>query len=394
MYELRCAYYQKTIETTLMKLVRFSVFLLCACLAANEIALAQFQRGPQVISPEVKEGKVTFRLLAPNAKAVRLNSSDMPGIGQGIECSKGDDGIWNVSVDAAPGYYRYTFSVDGLNVVDPRNPSTSESVSNVWSLVGVPGKEWMDTKDIPHGAVSEVNYFSKPLNRFRRMHVYTPPGYEGGEGTYPVLYLLHGAGDSDDSWTTVGRASFILDNLIASGKAKPMIVAMPAGHAGAFRMGGNTPDEFSQDFTEVLMPYIESHYRVKADRANRAMAGLSMGGGQTLNIGIPHLEKFAYLGVFSSGVFGIVPNPNAPPRQGPSFEEQHQKVLDDAALKDGLKLVWFATGKDDFLLETSRATVEMLKKHGFQVTYEEGDGGHTWIVWQNYLHTFATELFQ
>lgn len=355
---------------------------------------AQGPRGPQVVSPEVKDGKATFRLLAPKVQEVKLSSSDLPGVGQGLSLAKGEDGIWSVTVDAPPGYYRYHFNVDGVSVVDPRNAATSESVSNVWSLVSVPGKEWMDTKDVPHGAVSEVTYHSKALDRVRRMHVYTPPGYERGEGTFPVLYLLHGAGDSDDAWTTIGRASFMLDNLIAAAKAKPMIVVMPAGHAGPFRFGGTGPDDFAKDFTGDLMPYIESHYRVKTDRASRAMAGLSMGGGQTLNIGVPNLDKFAYLGVFSSGVFGIVPNPNAPARQGPSFEEQHQKILDDAALKEGLKLFWFATGKNDFLVETSRATVEMFKQHKFNVIYEEGDGAHTWIVWQEYLNKFAPLLFQ
>jgi len=356
---------------------------------------AQFQRGPQFVSPEVNDGKVTFRLLAPNAQKVRLSSSDLPSVGgQGIELAKGDEGVWSVTIDVIPGYYRYSFNLDGVTVVDPRNPATSESVSNVSSLLSVPGKDWMDTKDVAHGAVSEIHYFSKSLNRFRRMHVYTPPGYEGGEGTFPVFYLLHGAGDCDDSWTSIGRAAVILDNLISQGKAKPMIIVMPAGHAGPFRFGGNGPDEFAQDFTGDLMPYVENHFRVKTDRAGRGMAGLSMGGAQTLSIGIPELEKFAYLGVFSSGVFGIVPNPNAPPRQGPTFEEQYQKVLDDTKSREGLKLLWFATGKEDFLLETSRATVAMFKNHGFDVVYEEGEGGHTWIVWQEYLNRFAPLLFQ
>lgn len=378
-----------------MKLLQLYLLLLVVHLQASSPVLAQFQRGPQVVSPEIKEGKVTFRLLAPNVEKVRLSSSDLPSVGgRGVELTKGDEGIWSASVDAPPGYYRYTFNVDGVTVVDPRNPSTSESVSSVSSLLAIPGKQWMDTQDVPHGAVSEITYFSKSLNRFRRMHVYTPPGYEKGEGVFPVLYLLHGAGDSDDSWTTVGRASFILDNLIAAGQAKPMIVVMPAGHAGAFRFGASGPDEFAQDFAGDLMPYIEGNFRVKADRDSRAMAGLSMGGSQTLNIAIPSLEKFAYLGVFSSGVFGIVPNPNAPPRQGPSYEEQHQKVLDDTSIKEGLRLFWFATGKEDFLVETSRATVEMFKKHGFTVAYEEGEGGHNWIVWQQYLNQFAPKLFQ
>src|SRR5262249_1771668 len=184
------------------------------------------------------------------------------------------------------------------------------------------------------------------------------PGYETGKGKFPVFYLLHGASDSDDSWSSVGRAGFILDNLIAEKKAKPMVVVMPAGHAGPFRMGGPRPavDEFAQDFLTDIMRLIEKRYRVHTDRKNRAMAGLSMGGGQTLNIGIPHLDKFAYLGVFSSGVFGITGNrggnTNAP--AGPTFEERHKAQLDDAKLKKGFKLFWFATRQEDFLIETFR----------------------------------------
>ena len=297
---------------------------------------------------------------------------------------KSDEGIWQVTLDVAPGYYRYHFNVDGVSVVDPRNSATSESVGNTWSLLSVSGAAWMDTQDVPHGAVAEVTYHSSALKRVRRMHVYTPPGYVLGQGTYPVFYLLHGAGDSDDSWTSVGRAGFILDNLIAAGKAKPMIVVMTAGHAGPFRFGGPRPtvNEFAEDFTKDVMPYIERNYRAKTDRDSRAMAGLSMGGGQTLDIGIPHLEKFAYLGVFSSGLFGIVPRPGAPAPTGPSYEEQHLATLDNAELKQGLKPFWFATGKDDFLVETSRASVEVFKKHGFNVIYQEGAGAHTWLVWR------------
>jgi len=267
---------------------------------------------------------------------------------------------------------------------------------NTWSLVVVPGADFMDTRDVPHGAVAEVTYFSTSLKRFRRMHVYTPPGYESGEGRFPVFYLLHGASDCDDSWTSVGRAGFILDNLIADQKAKPMIVVMPAGHTSPFRFGGARPstDEFAQDFLTDIMPHIEKRYRVHADRNHRAMAGLSMGGGQTLNIGIPHLDKFAYLGVFSSGVFGITGGGPGGAPQGPKFEDQHKAVLDDAKLKDGLKLFWFATGKDDFLVETTRATVAMFKQHNFDVVYEETAGAHTWIVWRDYLNTFAPQLFQ
>ena len=365
-------------------------------------------QGPQVVSPEVAtDRRVTFRILATNAQAVRLSAGDIPGNGPGAEMAKGTNGVWEVTLGPIePGAYRYNFNVDGLSVIDPRNPATSESNNNTWSLVYVPGSNFSDTKDVPHGAVSMVTYYSKTLGRFRRMHIYTPPGYESGKGKFPVFYLLHGAGDSDDSWSSVGRAGFIVDNLIAAKKAKPMIVVMPAGHTRAttFRRSDTSTnstarppvDEFAQDFLTDIVPHVEKHYRVQTDREHRALAGLSMGGGQTLNIGVPNLEKFGYLGVFSSGVFGIAGGNRGGggTNTAPSFEEQHKAVLDNAKLKKGLKLFWFGTGKDDFLLTTSRATVEMFKKHQFDVAYEETAGGHTWIVWRDYLNDFAPKLFQ
>jgi enterochelin esterase-like enzyme len=365
---------------------------------ATDAPRARGPQRPQVTSPEVSaERKITFRILAPKAETVRLSAGDIPGQGQGKEMTKGTNGIWEVTIGPIdPGAYRYNFNVDGVSVIDPRNPSTSESNGNTWSLVVIPGSEFMDVRDVPRGAVAEVTYYSKSLNRFRRMHVYTPPGYELGRGRFPVFYLLHGAGDCDDSWTSVGRAGFILDNLIAAGKAKPMVVAMPAGHAGPFRFGGSGPavDEFTRDFTNDIMPYIEKNYRVYRDRKHRALAGLSMGGMQTLNIGIPNLDKFAYLGVFSSGVFGLGGRGRNSDPNAPTWEQQHQAKLDNARLKKDLKLVWFATGRDDFLIQTSQATVEMLKKHGFNVVFKETPGAHTWINWREYLQEFAPQLFQ
>lgn len=354
--------------------------------------------GPVVKSPEVSaDRKITFRILAAKAESVRLNAGDIQGLGQNTTLTKGTNDVWEITVGpVASGSYRYSFNVDGLTVIDPRNPLTSESNANTWSLLHVPGSEFQDTRDVPHGAVAEVTYYSKVLGRFRRLHVYTPAGYASGKGRFPIFYLLHGASDSDNSWSTIGRSGFILDNLIAEGKAVPMIVVMPAGHTqlGFGPRDRNAPDPFLQEFQDDIMPFVEARYRVKADRKNRAMAGLSMGGGQTLNIGFKSLEKFGYLGVFSSGVFGIVPRPGVEPRQGPSWEEQNKAALDDAKLKKGLKLVWFGTGKDDFLLETSRATVAMLKKHQFDVVYHETEGGHTWLVWRDYLRDFAPLLFR
>lgn len=370
---------------------------------------------PQVVSPEVQaDRKITFRLLAPKAESVRLTGSDIPGMGPGKEMAKADNGVWEITIGPVdPGTYRYMFNLGGVSVIDPRNPLISESNNNVWSLVNVPGSEFQDTKNVPRGAVSEVTYYSTALGRFRRMHIYTPPGYESGRGRFPVFYLLHGAGDCDDAWSSVGRAGFIIDNLIAAGKAKPMVIVMPAGHTSrAMRVtpppgGAPPPDEFVQDFVTDIMPYVEKNYRVLTDRGNRAIAGLSMGGSQTLNIALPHLEKFAYVGVYSSGLLNAfirAPQPGAPrpapdavPPISPTGEawiKQHQAKLDDASLKKGLRLLWFATGKEDFLLGMTRGTLDLLKKHGFNPVYEETAGGHTWINWRNYLTEFAPKLFR
>src|SRR5262249_14292144 len=180
---------------------------------------------PMVVSPEVQsDRRVTFRVLAPQAQSVKLTGTDIPGNIPPANLTKGENNIWEVTLGPiAPGAYRYNFNVDGVAVIDPRNPSISESNNNVWSLFYIPGADFMDTRQVPHGSVASVTYYSTALKRFRRMHAYTPPGYELGQGKYPIFYLLHGAGDCDDSWTSVGRAGFILDNLIAAGRAKPMV---------------------------------------------------------------------------------------------------------------------------------------------------------------------------
>jgi enterochelin esterase-like enzyme len=356
-------------------------------------------QGPVVVSPEVlADRRVVFRINASQAQSVRLTGSDIPGNLQGAAMIKGANGVWEVTLGPIdPGAYRYNFNVDRVSVIDPQNPSTSESNNNTWSLFYVPGADFMDLQNVPHGAVASVAYYSSALKKWRRMHIYTPPGYELGRGKYPILYLLHGAGDSDDSWTSVGRAGFILDNLIAANKAKPMVIVMPAGHTSQNTAGiAGSPaaqDEFSEEFVTDIMPYAETHYRVMADRQHRAIAGLSMGGSQTLNIAIPHLDKFAYIGVFSSGLIaGLLGTQAQAP--GASWEQLHQSELDNAAAKKGLKLVWFSTGSDDRLITTSKSTVDLLKKHGFNPVFKDSPGGHTWINWRNYLSEFAPQLFQ
>jgi enterochelin esterase family protein len=347
-------------------------------------------KGPAVVSPEVKsDHTVIFRIYAPKAEAVTVSSSDLPGKYQPRALKKGETGVWELTLGPVdPGTYRYVFNVDGVTVADSRNTAISESNATVWSVVHVPGSPFMDTTNVPHGAVGRVYYPSSTLGRTRRLHVYTPPGYETSTQKYPVFYLLHGAGDCDDSWTSVGRANFILDNLIATGKAKPMIVVMPAGHTRPFGFGGKGgfgAGEFENDFQKDIMPYIERHYRTLTDRPNRAIAGLSMGGAQTLTVAIARPKDFAYVGVFSSGLlFG----------KAADSEKAIQGGIADPEMRKGLKLLWFATGSDDFLLKQTRATVELFKRSGTQPVFLETSGGHTWINWQRYLNDFAPQLFR
>jgi enterochelin esterase family protein len=374
-----------------------AALLTALALAGKAPAQPGRPQAPVVVSPEVKsDRKVVFRLHAPKAESVGVFTTDIPGGFGPRPMKKGDNGVWELTlgpVDA--GTYRYLFNVDGVLTADCRNQAVSESNGNAWSVVHVPGSDFMDTADVPHGAVARVYYRSSALGKDRRLHVYTPPGYEAGTDKYPVLYLLHGAGDSDDSWTSVGRANFILDNLIAAKKAKPMIVVMPCGHTGPFSfiMPSERPKDggpvgnakFEDEFVKDILPYVEKHYRVLADRPNRAIAGLSMGGAQTLNLAGSRPKDFGYVGVFSSGVVFD---------RAADWEKAHKDGLDDDEAKKGLKLLWFATGKEDFLLARTKESVELFKKHGYSPAFKESAGGHTWINWQQYLNEFAPQLFR
>lgn len=356
------------------------------------------QQPAPVISPEVgSDRKITFRLAAPKAQTVRVVGGDMLTINQQGTAVKGADGVWEATVGPVDaGAYRYRFQVDGLPLIDPRNPKVSESNDDTWSLVVVPGSDRFDTRNVPHGAVAAVTYYSASLGRHRRMHVYTPPGYERGSAKYPVFYLLHGSSDSDASWSTVGRAGFVLDNLIADKKAKPMIVVMPAGHTTSMaRRGPNSNDEFAKDFRDDLLPYVEKNYRVLTKRGDRAIAGLSMGGSQTMAIAFANLDRYGYVGVFSSGVVGgaRTASGSAPPT-GPTWEERNKTALDNPSLKQGLKLLWIATGKEDTGRNRTVQTVEMLKAHGFKPVYKESEHGHVWLNWRDYLSEFAPLLFR
>lgn len=348
-------------------------------------------------SPEqLPDGRVTFRLCAPDATTVALGSSDNEDIapnsftgGKGRPMVKDQKGLWSVTTPnpLAPNTYRYFFFVDGVRVPDPAAGQFSLERSNVDSLVEVTGpaedfEAWHN--NIPHGDVETVEYWSEPLGVVRRMHVYTPPGYEKNGKSYPVLYLVHGAGDSDDSWTSVGRANNILDNLIAAGKAKPMIVVMPNGHtperpnAGGGNILQNT--DFGDDLLKVVIPYIDTNYRTIANADHRAMAGLSMGGAHTVQYGLPHPEVFHYIGIFSI------------PGGGEAYEKAHDAELKRAAA--AMKLVYYAYGSADPVVRNPDQLKNTLSKYGIKLTLHETDGGHTWINWRGYLNDFAPRLFR
>jgi enterochelin esterase family protein len=383
-----------------MTIRRLPIAVLCvATLTLAAAAFAQAGRAtaappppPTVISPEVQPDRhVIFRIYAPQATDIALR-----GIGRGGPTfSKRADGVWEGTVGPlAPGVYQYSFGVHGVTVIDPANMAINETTTGLRNVVVVPGGEWTDFKDVPHGAVAEVYYPSSVLGHERRLHVYTPPGYEAGSEKYPVFYLLHGSGDSDQSWSALGRAGIIMDNLIASKKAVPMIVVMPNGHTRNPPPSPATPEsrmEFVREFSADIMPFVEKHYRVRADANNRAIAGLSMGGGQTLNIAFPHLDKFAYVGVFSAGLSGGGPGQ---PSAAETFETQNAAALDNPAYKKTLKLVWFSTGKDDPAMTGTKNAVALLQKHHFTPVFQESQGAHTWENWRDYLVIFSGQLFR
>jgi enterochelin esterase family protein len=347
---------------------------------------------------QLPDNRVTFRLCAPDATTVSVTSSDVAdviplGLGggpSGLAMTKDDKGLWSVTTPApiAPDTYRFNFSVNGVALPNPQGNTFSEArvgTNGTFEVLGAAGAFQTYNKDVSHGSVSVIEYWSASLGVKRRAHVYTPPGYARGGGKYPVLYLVHGAGDSDDSWTSVGHANYILDNLIAAGKAKPMIVVMPFGHTPD-RPGTNllANADFADDFLKDLIPYVEANYRTLNGPGTRAMAGLSMGGAHTLNNGLTHPELFGYIGIFSMGLMNA--------QQVTDYEAKNGAALDRAG--KSMKLVYYAIGRADFLYQSAAPTRAMFAKHGIRDVYHESDGGHTWINWRRYFDDFAPRLFR
>jgi len=361
---------------------------------------------PKYKSVEVQaDGTVTFRICAPDASEVRITSPDIadviPQAGPpgsppaGLAMTKDDTDLWSVTTSKPipPDNYRYDFEVDGVKVPDPlatRFVHERAGADSIFEVKGLAGDFQAFDPKVPHGVVSEVDYWSNSLGMMRRAMVYTPPGYMKGSKSYPVLYLVHGAGDSEEAWSRTGHAQYILDNLIAAGKAKPMIIVMPNGHTPPGRPGSNLLDntDFGNDFLKDLIPYVDAHFRTVATADSRAMAGLSMGGLHTINFGLTHPELFHWIGIFSSGL-GLGGNMD----QFTSYEQANDAALKQDA-KD-LRLVYYAMGKDDPFFSGSVKPMEaMFAKYGIAYAYHPSEGAHTWINWRRYLADFAPRLFR
>jgi enterochelin esterase-like enzyme/lysophospholipase L1-like esterase len=340
-----------------------------------------FMRQPtpndKLISAEVIPGnKVKFRIYAPQARSVSV-AGDM-GWNLKIDFVKDSVGIWTgIFNDAKPGVYRYSFIVDGVRVNDPKSSIVTESPALLEVTGG--GADFWAMKEVPHGDLRKVWYPSSSLKTTRRMHIYTHPGYDRSKDKLPVLYLIHGGGDNDAAWPTVGKANFILDNLLAEGRIKPMIVVMP---------NGSIPDEdFTRDLMNDVIPYVEKNYRVKTGKDNRALMGLSMGGLETLNTGIPNSSSFAYLLVLSSG---WIPNQAAAMEQKENMVKQY---ADD--VNKNVKLFLLTQGgQEDIAWKNCQNMMKIFDKYGLKYKYSEKPGGHTWFTWRDNLFEFAPVLFR
>ncbi|MBN1686668.1 MAG: hypothetical protein JW852_08435 [Spirochaetales bacterium] len=372
---------------------------------------------PELISPEVlPDNRVTFRIYAPKASEVTIDGDwVLHGLGDGGPLMKDDRGVWSITKGPfEPDYYIYNFTVDGVHTLDPQNQQIKFSLTTLQNVFLVPGDgiAFADTRAVPHGEVRTVWYDSPAAGYIRSMHVYTPPEYDGSDEAYPVLYLIHGGGNDDRAWSTIGRAGFIIDNLIAEKKARPMIIVMPNGTM--YRSGFNyrltgtdrtlpaaimarleaisrLHDTFVEDLLKTIIPTVERRYRVIADREHRAIAGLSMGGAETLRTAPSNLDTFASIGVFSMGL-----------QEGehagvhPDFETRNAGFFADPDKTNQLvRLFWIACGnKDHLIADGAHRLSQLLKRQGIRHEFHETEGGHTWINWRRYLYDFSQLLFR
>ncbi|GET21847.1 hypothetical protein JCM18694_20930 [Prolixibacter denitrificans] len=348
--------------------------------------------------------------MAPNAKEVSASGSldgEHAFANITYEMQKGDSGVWTFTTPVLPSeFYRYHFTVDGVRTVDPANAHAIRDVGNISNvfLIGGGKADLYKVNDVPHGTVAYRWYNSPGNGMMRRLSVYTPPGYENSTAKFPVLYLFHGVGGDEEAWLGSGRASEIMDNLIAQGKAEPMIVVMTNGNVSqeaapgegiqgfvkpTFMLPHTMDGKFEETFIDV-MKFIESNYRTPATKESRAIAGLSMGGFHTANISLYYPNTFDYVGLFSSAL-GVRPMNNNP---SPVYQNQDEKLKQQ--MENGYKLYWMGMGVDDMpmIYNGNKNFREKMDSIGMKYEYVESKGGHTWNNWRDYLSIFAQRLFK
>jgi len=351
-------------------------------------------------SPEVlPDGRVVFRLYAPKASAVLLTGDWIERGSAPLTLTRNEQGVWsNTAGPLSPDIYSYSFNVDGVRTLDPKNLWVKPGINPLDTQFEVPGAAiaFADVLNVPHGETREVWYHSNALGQERRMHIYTPPGYSSGKENYPVLYLLHGGGDDDAAWTAVGRINFILDNLIAQHKATPMIVVMPNGFvrnslgelmplADRLIPAKATP-AFENDLLGDVMPWVEKTYRVAPGSRNRGLAGLAVGGSQTVWISLRHPELFAYVADFSSGL---------DLERDPDFYVRNADLLHDPAKANRLfKAFFIVYGATDTNPAAVKDLSAALTKSGIHNQLRESPGGHTWMNWRRWIANILPELFK
>ncbi|WP_294201161.1 alpha/beta hydrolase-fold protein [uncultured Chryseobacterium sp.] len=359
----------------------FSDFTVLGLPAETNIRNAQY---PQIMP----NGKAIFRVKAPEAQKVQID------LGKKYDLTKDSDGVWKTTTDSlSEGFHYYSMVIDNVPVADPSS-KTFYGMGRYASGIEVPfaGDGYYAMKDVPHGDIRIQNFFSKVTNSWRRVFIYTPPGYDKNTAdSYPVLYILHGGGEDESGWAMQGKTNLIMDNLIAEGKAKPMIVVMPdanIGPAGFGSFGARNLQMFDRELKESVIPFAEANFRIKKDAANRALAGLSMGGIYTLHTGVQNSEMFSSLGVFSSG--WILPSLQ-------EVADSEYKFMTDnkAKINSNLKNFWISMGgKEDIAYKNCQIMMKKLDDAGIKYTYSEYPGGHTWPVWRNNLYNFAQLLFK
>jgi enterochelin esterase family protein len=339
--------------------------------------------------------RVFFRVSAPDAVKVQVD------IGKLYDMKNDDNGVWSVTTDSQdPGFHYYSLIIDGVRVSDPASESFY-GTGRLSSAIDIPeeGVDFYTIKDVPHGDMRNHIYFSKTTGTWRSLNIYTPPGYDKAvTESYPVLYIQHGGGEDERGWAIQGKTAIIMDNLIAEGKAAPMLVVIPNGNVSRPGMSaGGYNDEamslFREELLENVIPFIESNYRVKPGAANRALSGLSMGGGQAFYTGLRNPDTFAHVGIFSTGLFGGIG------RQPEAAEFNPEAIIpgiltDPGTFNNKLKVLYISVGEQDPRIEATKKLIQTFKENGLKVEFASFPGGHEWQVWRKSLHDFAQRIFR